>query len=149
MKINNYINQTLSILMLSAVITAALVSCSSDDDSSKTSAAKAVHNPFDHTHDETVTDMVKHKFEHQFADECVSRELHNSVNPDNDKARFEKPCLCIAQYLMKNLTTKEAELFLTEHRNTQSLLIRYDNAAYHCLQESSTQPKPPQLFGKH
>lgn len=148
MKLTSYPKKTLIILLLSSLMTLFLVSCSDEDDNDKKEAPKISHNPFDHSHDSSITDMVKHKFEHQFADECVARETHNSVNQENDKARFEKPCMCIAQFLMKDLTAKEAELFLTEHRNTQSLRIRFDNAAFHCLQQKA-QPQGPQLFGRH
>jgi hypothetical protein len=43
---------------------------------------------------------------------------------------------------MKDLTAQEAEKFLTEHENPQSLRIKYENAAYHCLQENAP-PKEP------
>lgn len=146
MKLTSYTKKSLSILLFCSVLPVFLASCSDDKESKE--KPKVVHNPFDHSHDASVTDMIKHKFEHQFADECVAREIRNSPNKEDDKARFEVPCMCIAQYLMKGLTAKEAELFLTEHRNTQSLRIRYDSAAYHCLQEKQTQPRMPQLFGK-
>ena len=126
-------------------LTASLSGCS--DDKPKTVAKKAVHNPFDHSHDATVTDLEKHKFEHEFADQCVRRELKNSVNVAEDKLRYGKSCMCIARYMMKDLTAVEAEKFLKEHKDTQSLRIRFENAAYHCLQQTA-QVKSPQLFGK-
>jgi hypothetical protein len=113
----------------------------------KTQTAGEAHNPFDHTHDEPVTDIQKHKFEHDFAAQCVERELKNSTDKEADKARWEKPCMCIATFMMKNLTADEAEKFLDEHKNTQSLVIKYENAAYHCLQAKQP-PKAPQLFGR-
>lgn len=131
------------------VIAATLTGCSDDKPKTMTKAAakKPVHNPFDHSHDATVTDLEKHKFEHDFAEQCVARELKNSVNKENDRKRYAKPCMCIATYMMKDLTAVEAEKFLKEHKDTQSLRIRFENAAYHCLQEKS-HPKSPQLFGK-
>ena len=108
---------------------------------------KQAHNPFDHSHDAVVTDIQKHVFEHDFAEECVAREVSQSVNKEYDKKRFAKPCMCIATFMMKDLTAVEAEKFLKENKNTQSLRIRFENAAYHCLQEKA-QPKSPQLFNK-
>lgn len=100
-------------------------------------AKVSVHNPFDHSHDTPVTDVQKHKFEHDFADQCVQRELKNSTDKETDKKRYEAPCMCIARFLMKNLTADEAGMFLNEHKNAQSLVIKYENAAYHCLQQNS------------
>jgi hypothetical protein len=133
----------------------AMAGCSDGEDRQQPSVAEAekiqtagdVHNPFDHTHDEPVTDVQKHKFEHDFAAQCVERELKNSRNKEEDKARWERPCMCIATFMMKNLTADEAKKFLDEHKNTQSLVIKYENAAYHCLQ-AKQQPKTPQLFGR-
>ncbi|MDT8407612.1 MAG: hypothetical protein RQ715_10220 [Methylococcales bacterium] len=131
-----------------------LLACS-DDTASRSSSAKvaktqaktAANRPFDHPH-KGVTDLIKHQFEHQFADQCVAREIRNSPNKDLDKQRWAKPCMCIAQFMLKDLTAKEAELFLKEHKDTQSLRIRFENAAYHCLQAKQTQPKGPKLFGR-
>jgi hypothetical protein len=63
-----------------------------------------------------VTDIQKHVFEHEFAAECVDREVKNSINKDNDRKRFAKPCMCIATFMMKDLTAIEAEKFLKEKR---------------------------------
>lgn len=136
-------------LLVACVFGFTISGCSDDkpvQSSAKSSVSKE-HNPFDHSHGAEVTDLVKHKFEHDFAEQCVERELQNSINKDNDKKRFAKPCLCIATYMMKDLTAVEAEKFLQEHKNTQSLRIRFENAAYHCLQEKK-KPKAPQIFGK-
>jgi len=146
------------ITLIAGVSLAALLTACSDDKpaetqvatSSSTSAAdkKPVHNPFDHSHDEVVTDVVKHQFEHEFADQCVARELKGSNNPDVDKARLDKDCMCIAKYLMKDLSAEGAKHFLKQHENPHSLQIKFDAAAYFCLQNKQ-QPKGPQLFGKH
>jgi hypothetical protein len=109
--------------------------------------AKSVHNPFDHSHDEAVTDVVKHQFEHEFADQCVARELKISNNPDVDKPRLDKDCMCIAKYMMKDLSSDEARKFLKQHENTHSLRIKFDAAAYFCLQNKQ-QPKGPKIFGR-
>jgi hypothetical protein len=45
--------------------------------------------------------------------------------------------MCIAKFLMKDLTADEAKLFIGEHKNAQSLVIKYESAAYHCLQQNA------------
>ena len=151
MKISTSLNKIIFALLTSTVIALFVTGCS-DDEKPKTvaavkSAKTGTHNAFDHEHGSEVSDLEKHKFEHEFADQCVAREIEQSINKDVDKKRFEKPCMCIATFMMKDLTAKEAEKFLKEHKNTQSLRIRFENAAYHCLQEKA-QPKSPNLFGK-
>lgn len=123
--------------------------CSDDKSSSRPSepVKTKAHVKFDHAHGSEVSDLVKHQFEHQFADQCVEREVKNSVNEELDRKRFAEPCMCIATYLLKDLTAKEAELFVKENKNTQSLRIKFESAAYHCLQKKA-QPKGPNLFGK-
>ncbi len=86
----------------------------------------------DHPHDETVTDMEKHKFQHKFADQCVEREIRNSPETNSNKKSLEKTCMCIADYMMKDLTAVEAEKFLDEKKNPRSLQIRFNNATYFC-----------------
>lgn len=104
--------------------------------------------PISHTLlNSTVTSSDKQKFEKTFENQCIQRELKNSTNPDNDKARVSKACECIATFMMKDLTAIEAEKFLVEHENAQSLTIKYENAAYHCLQQKAP-PQAPHLFGK-
>lgn len=144
--------KTLLFAVLTALmLTGSLSGCSSDKPSTDTKATSAkqkpAHNPFDHSHDEVVTDVIKHQFEHEFADQCVARELKNSVNPDVDKQRLDKDCMCISKYLMKDLSADEAKIFLKEHQSAQSLSIKFDAAAYFCLQNKQ-QPKGPQLFGR-
>lgn len=124
----------------SLIIALSVAGCS--DDEQKVVAAAPVHNPFDHSHDTPVTDVQKHKFEHDFADQCVNRELKNSTNKEFDKVRYATPCMCIAKFLMKDLTADEAQLFIGEHKNAQSLVIKYEAAAYHCLQQNAL-PKGP------
>jgi len=141
--------KTVFAALLCGVVALTVTACSDDKPEKPTAStraaapAKPTHNPnpFDHSGDIKVTDSEKQKFEQEFAAQCVAREVHNSGNPE-DKARFDKPCTCIATFLMKDLTYQEAEKFLTEHENPQSLRIKYENAAYHCLQEK-TPPKEP------
>lgn len=137
-------NLTLSSFFIILVLFG-LVACSSDEEKSTQQVKPSSHPTFDHTHGDEVTDLEKHKFEHKFANQCVAREIKNSVNKDYDKKRLEKTCLCIASYMMKNLTAVEAEKFLEENKNTRSLQIRFDNAAYQCLQQNK-QPKAPEIF---
>ena len=142
---------------LAAIIIALSVTGCSDDKEKKqpTAPVKTVFNPFDHTHDMPVTDVQKHKFEHDFAAQCVDRELKNSVNKEEDKQRFSQSCLCVADYMMKDLTAQEAEKFLSEHENPRSLQIKYDAAVYHCTQAKTTDkgfktfdaPKPKEEKG--
>lgn len=122
------------------------VSACSDDEPKKIIPQNviATHNDFDHDHDEA-TNLEKHKFEHEFAEQCIARETRNSVNKKNDRQRFSKPCLCIAKEMMDDLTAVEAEKFLKEDKQTQSLTIRFEAAAYECLQEKA-KPQAPQIF---
>lgn len=136
--------KVIATILFSTVFAISLSSCS-DDNSSKTAGQK-----FDHEHGGEATDLVKHKFEHDFAKQCVEREVQNSINKDVDRERFTGPCLCIATYMMQDLTAKEAEKFLNERKNTQSLRIRFENAAYNCLQKSKEQQddKTPVIFNQ-
>lgn len=129
---------------ISSVLALSMTGCSDNDEKTATTKPKASHNPnpFDHSGDIKVTDSQKQKFEQQFAAQCVERELKNSSNKEEDRKRFEKPCTCIATFLMKDLTGQEAEKFLIEHENPQSLKIKYENAAYHCLQEKVPPQEP-------
>lgn len=140
----------LTIKKLSLVLSILLVAACSDDKPAEKSKAQTngvTQEPISHTLLNTQTSTSdKQKFENAFAQQCVARELKNSNNPDVDKPRFEKACECIATFMMKDLTAIEAEKFLTEHQGSQSLTIKYENAAYHCLQQKA--PQPPHLFSK-
>lgn len=129
------------------IFTLFVAGCSDDEEKKSTAAKKTVHNPFDHSHDVKVTDVEKHKFEHDFAQQCVQRELEKSTNKATDEARWKEACMCIATYLMKGLSAAEAEKFISEHKSTQSLVIKYEGAAFHCLQ-AKAEPKGPKLFGR-
>ncbi|KAF3980924.1 MAG: hypothetical protein HFP81_10865 [Methylococcales symbiont of Hymedesmia sp. n. MRB-2018] len=129
-KVKNFIFLVLTSLVMSSLLTA----CSEDKPEIK----------FDHSHS-NIGSLKKHTFEHKFADQCVARELKNSVNKKEDKKRFQKSCLCIATRIMRNLTEVEAEKFLVEKKNTQSLKMSFDEAAYFCLQKTA---KAPILFNR-
>ena len=144
MKMLAFTKKSSFIALVALVIALSVTGCSDDDQKpeAKSTAANAVHNPFDHSHDTPVTDIQKHKFEHEFASQCVQRELKHTDNTQTDKDRYSTPCMCIAKFLMKDLTAEEAEKFIGEHKNAQSLVIKYENAAYHCLQQNVL-PKGP------
>jgi hypothetical protein len=135
------INQNLKSITL-AIVGIALLSvvagCSSESDkasqnnNAKQTEPSELSYSDDHPHDETVTDMEKHKFQHTFADQCLKREIQNSPQAKNNKRRLEKTCMCIAKYMMKDLTAVEAEKFLDEKKNPRSLQIRFNNATYFC-----------------
>ena len=153
MNTDTFTKTLLAAALTSIVIALSVTGCS--DDEKKTVPVKTSHNPFDHSHDVPVTDVEKHKFEHDFAAQCVERELKNSVNKNEDKDRFSKSCMCVATYMMKDLTAQEAEKFLKEHENPRSLQIKYDSAVYHCTQQKTADkgfktyeaPKPKQEEG--
>lgn len=124
-----------------------LSACSSDSDdnnqSSDQAEKKTLHSKsssksseldyaFDHPHDESVTDMEKHKFQHIFADQCVEREIRSNPAASDNRKSLQKTCMCIAEYVMKDLTAVEAEKFLDEKKHPTSLKIRFNNAAYFC-----------------
>jgi PBP1b-binding outer membrane lipoprotein LpoB len=150
MKIFTHQKNSLISSLLFAIIAFSLSGCSDEDktaSTAKTQTATTVEHTFDHPHGPEVTDLQKHKFEHDFAAQCVDRELNNSTNKVEDAERLTKSCECIATYMMKDLTAQEAEKFISEHEHPQSLRIKYDTAAYECLQEK-TKVAGPKLFGK-
>ena len=129
-------------VLISMVIALALAGCSDDKDTAD-NTKKAEPASVSHTLlKATLTDAEKLKFEKEFAAQCVARELTNSTNKEADEPRINQSCTCIATFMMKDLTAIEAEKFMTEHENAQSLRIKYENAAYHCLQQK-TPPKEP------
>ena len=101
MKIQSPTKNIFFVAMMSIIFGVLLIGCS--DDEEKKLPVKTSFNPFDHSHDVPVTDVQKHKFEHDFAEQCVIRELKNSVNIEEDKVRFSKSCLCVANYMLKDL----------------------------------------------
>ena len=116
--------QTLAVILSYILLSTVLISCSSDDDADK--------NKFDHPHDET-TDMEKHLFEHEFAQQCIAKETANLVNKEAGRERFAEPCLCIATYLFKDLAVKDSYTLLNDKKHAQSLRNRYEEAVKRCL----------------
>jgi hypothetical protein len=152
MKILSHNKNCLISAFISAVIAITLTACSDEKPKQEQAAVQTkapdVEKPsFDHAHGPEVTDMVKHKFEHDFAAQCVDRELNNSTNKVADAERLTKSCECIAAYMMKDLTAQEAEKFIEEKEHPQSLRIKFEAAAYECIQ-AKVQPAGPKLFGK-
>ena len=131
-------NKKLKVILLSLAVCVTLVACSDEP------SVKDAKSVFEHPK-EPVTSLEKHKFELEFSDDCVERELKNSTNKTSDKPRIEKACTCISEFMMKDLTAIEAEKVLEEDSDTQSLRIRFDNAAYNCLQENQPE-QSPKLF---
>lgn len=131
-------------VLFGIIFTVSLYGCS-DEKSSTPPPPSTTQAAYDHVHDDA-TDMEKHKFEHEFAEQCMEREARLAGDVNMDKKRFEKPCLCIATYMMKDLTAVEAEKFLEEDKDTQSLRIRFESAAYHCLQKKSKINQAPVIF---
>lgn len=128
-----------------------MAACSSDNtenagkaDNKAVGAKPATANHVDYGE---ASASVKDKFVTTFARNCVNRELKNSVNPDVDEKRFSESCDCIARHIAEDLSDVDAEKYLQEHEDTQTLEIKFDTAAYFCLQ-SKPQPKGPHLFGK-
>lgn len=134
LKTNNKIIVSVSLCL---VLACTMLGCSSDD--SDEASLK-----FDHGH-QNVSDLEKHKFAHEFAEQCIDRELRASG--DTDRERFTKTCMCIANRMMENLTTKEAEKFLKQKKSTRSLEMRFNNAAYHCVDQLK-QPQAPVIFNQ-
>ncbi len=111
---------SLSFLFLSIV----LISCSGEEEKE--------NHQFDHPHAKT-TDMEKHLFEHEFAQQCVAKETAQLVDKEAGGKRFAKTCMCIARYLFKDLATEESYAMLNNKKHAQSLRIRYEDATEHCL----------------
>lgn len=143
------IRNTLAITLVSVL---ALSGCSGDaTDNAKTEVASL-------TKDKTIkkenkvdygeaSDSVKSKFVKAFSENCVTRETKNSVNKDIDEKRAVEACTCIAQHIAEDLAEVDAEKYIDDHEDTQTLEIKFDTAAFFCLQ-NKPQPRGPRLFGK-
>jgi hypothetical protein len=89
----------------------------------------------------------KFNFEQAFAEQCIKKEIRNSINKDIDRLRFTKPCSCIAKRISNNLSKREMDKFLLEQKITHSITMSFDKAAYFCVQNVS-RPKPKFLYGR-
>lgn len=86
-------------------------------------------------------------FEQAFAEQCIKKEIKNSINKDIDRQRFSKPCSCIAKRITNNLSKREKDKFLLEHKITHALTMSFDRAAYFCVQ-NVTRPKAKIQYGQ-
>ncbi len=96
---------------------------------------------------QTLSETERIEFEQVFTEQCVEKEIRNSVNKEEDRRRFLTPCSCIAKRIASDLSTIDIEKFLHEQKNTRSLNMSFDEAAYFCIQQKK-QPKSPDLFGR-
>jgi hypothetical protein len=141
-------------LLVSTVIALSLSACSDEKPKETTISSSEKASPGKNISVDSPTDATpeaensqKQQFEHDFAAQCVERELNNSANKIDDADRITKTCECISTYIMKDLTDEEAEKFNKEHEHPQSLRIKFEAGAYECLQ-GKVQPADPKLFGK-
>ena len=91
----NTLNQNLrsaSFAILGILLISVITGCSSEPDndtqnSKQPEQTKSSELSYlsDHPHDESVTDMEQHQFQHQFANQCVEREIRNSPGAKNNK----------------------------------------------------------------
>lgn len=136
----------------------ALINTGCSDDQSapapKSTAISTSNNPQAHHPKEDniqapgeASNSVKHQFAEAFAEACVKRELKNSNNPDMEEKRFKENCACIAEHISDDLAEVDAEKYLEDHEDSQTLSIKFDTAAFFCLQ-NKPQPKGPHLFGR-
>lgn len=86
--------------------------------------------------------VEKGKFNKEFSKDCIARELNSAGEAKVDKAYIEKTCNCIADYMDDHLTDQEADEFLKEDSHMRALQIRYDTAAYHCIQGADKVAEP-------
>jgi len=140
-------------LVFSTTLALFVAGCSDDKPKQQTStntvtttskpAPKDDHNPnpWDHSGEAPVSEAQKQQFEQQFADQCVKREMAHADN-NAEAQQFSRACNCVAHFMAKTLTPQEAEKFLAEHENPHSLEIKYENAAYHCLQQKQPPHEP-------
>lgn len=115
---------------------------SSSSSSVNSSQTISADSPTDPTPE--AEDNQKKQFQHDFAAQCVERELNDAANQNTDADKINKSCECIASYIAKDLTDEEAKKFLSEHDHPQSLRIKFEAAAYECLQEK-VKPVEPKL----
>lgn len=137
-------------LLLIPTLALLLAGCSDDKPETPTTQSAAASKPAkkDNSVDYgEASDSVKKQFIKEFAENCVARELKTSVNKDIDEKRYQESCGCIAKHIADDLADVDAEKYIDDHEDTQTLDIKFDTAAFFCLQ-NKPQPKGPHLFGK-
>lgn len=137
--------------LLIVSLMAFFLSACSDDKSESAAADQAVAKakPANNNNVDAgeASDTAKQKFEKTFSKNCVARELKNSTNKDVDEKRFTDSCNCIANHIAEDLAEVDAEKYLDDHEDTHTLQIKFDAAAFFCLQNKPL-PHGPHLFGK-
>jgi len=153
-------NRFLSVLPLAAVV---FLSACSDDDNNKevvvkpAAIAKSIvgnnknmtpNKMDDKQHYKEMSKPLdkaswveKGKFKKEFNKDCVTREV-NLAGDKADHKYIEKTCACITDYMDNHLTDAEADEFLKEDSHMRALQIRYDTAAYQCIQEDQKVAEP-------
>ncbi len=137
-------------MLLMASLALFATACSSDKEEvpqSEKTISKSKPSNNNNVDQGEASDTVKQKFTNVFAQNCLKRELKNSVNKDSDEKRFQESCSCIASHIAEDLAEVDAEKYLDDHEDTHTLQIKFDAAAFFCLQ-NKPQPKGPHLFGK-
>lgn len=134
---------SLCVALISVAMVLAVASCSDEKPASTNKAveaeksAKESYETFEVKPDTEVTQVERLKFEHDFAAQCVERELKDSNNKEQDEERVTKLCECITKEVSKTLTDEEAEKFVGEHENPRSLGIKFENASFQCMPEKT------------
>ena len=142
-----------NLLVFSLVATAFISSCSNDEEKSNKSITnqstniqkKAIIVPNKLTDKQNYDQMSKPldqaswvergRFKKEFAADCVARELNSADKSKLDRDYIEKTCACIADEMDEGLTDQEADEYLRDDNHNRSLQIRFDAAAYHCMQK--------------
>lgn len=140
--------QILALLLLST--SALMLTACSDDKAENAAAQKTTKSKMANNNNVDAgeaSDSVKQKFIKTFAKNCVTRELKNSVNKDSDEKRFTESCGCIAEHIADDLAEVDAEKYLDDHEDTHTLQIKFDAAAFFCLQNKA-QPKGMHILGR-
>ena len=141
-----------SLLVFSLVATAFISSCSDDVEKTSTNTAspssssqeKAIKVSNKLSDKRNYDQMSKPldqaswvergQFKKEFAADCVARELASADKSKLDRSYIEKTCACIADEMDEGLTDQEADEYLRDDNHNRSLQIRFDSAAYKCMQ---------------
>lgn len=86
--------------------------------------------------------VEKGKFKKEFTKDCIAREVAIEGENKTDMSYIEKTCACIADHMDNKLTDQEADEFLKEDNHVRAFQIKYDAAAYECVQESQKVAEP-------
>ncbi len=106
------------------LLSVVLISCSAEQDTNK--------HVYDHFHAEN-TDMEKHLFEHEFAQQCVIKKMADLNYKKVDSELISEQCMCIATYLFKDFTAKDSYILLNDKKHVQLLAKKYEQATKQCM----------------